>query len=226
MDREEYVKRVAKAKKVPVENVYQIIDICEKYGVEPIGNVFLRTPQDVDDIIKMCKERYIDPDINRGYFRRTARDAKDIFDLCEKWKIIPEQMLFEYYADELEETIKYINDNFGRKYLKPNIIVKGKEVLEKSMPCMAKIGLLPAAIRDASVLALSDNEILERTAIVDYLGLRRAKICRDSKEVRLNGIYLLTQKKYQEFIEENGFSQKTLNAQVQNLIERDCAPEL
>ena len=220
MEKEEYIKQLAKTYKWKEERIRGVYEVCEKYGVEPYGNIFLRTPQDAEAIILMLKNRGVNADCMKMAFRRTAEDVDLILKICDKFNITVESSLFYKYPNELLEAIRYVGVNFGRKYLKASIITKDLDNLKRSMPALKKFGLLKYLGRETGVLDLTEEEIKERTAIIMYVGAPIHKRWRYSREDTLNHIYSLSKERYEEYIEENLISEKVRKYQVDLLEEK------
>ena len=55
------ILRISKGRRISPEKICRIADVCEKYGIMPHGNVFRRTPEDLEKIILMLKENGLDP---------------------------------------------------------------------------------------------------------------------------------------------------------------------
>ncbi len=220
MDKEAYIKQIKKTYKWKEERVRGVYEVCEKYGVEPYGDVFLRTPEDVEAIILMLRARGYNPDTMKMCFRRTAKDVDAILKICDKFNIIVEPILFDKHVEDILEAVRYVGVNFGRKYLRSSILIKDLENLKVSMPALKKFGLLKYLGRDTGVLDLTEEEIKERTAIIMYLGEPIHKIWRYSKEDSLNQIYSLKRKTYEDFIVKNSISDKTRKYQVELFDER------
>jgi len=87
------------------------------------------------------------------------------------------------------------------------------------MPLLQKMGLLKYALNESTILGLNEEQILERTAILMYLGKPVHKIQRYAQEDRFNIIYSLTEEKYEKFIIENSISDKTRKYQTERLKE-------
>ena len=158
-------------------------------------------------------------------FRRNADSVEKIIELCQENLIPVEPTLF--YKDEIElrETINYIKNNYGARYLKTHILTKDLDTIKQSMPFLKQLGLLPCVISRSTVLELTPDEILDRTAMVVYLGKPVHHICRYSKEDKLNPIYELSKKKYEEKIDEYGISEKVRTYQNERLREKLFGPE-
>ena len=225
VEREEYIQKIVKERRITEARARAILEVCEKYDIEPIGNALIKSAEDLEAIAIMCKERYIDLSQNRGYLRRNAAETAAIFKLCDDYKIYPEQLLFYMSVEDLAETLKYIKTNFGVQYLKSNIIYKGVNSLRQSMPYLKKLGLLRCVENSVAVLDLTEEQIRERTALVDYYELPRHKVCRYSKSDKLNGLYLLTEAKFQKHLEDHSISQNLVKNLARQKLEKEQAYE-
>ena len=226
------IAEIATSRNLDIEKVQKIVEVCERCGVEPVGNVFLRKPEDVEKIILMCGERGYDVETLRTCFRRNARDVEKIFELCDKYRMFPESALFRRKPGELKESIDYVEGNFGRRFVKPLVISKEVTVLRESMPYINKLGgylnkpdLLSVAINEAKVLELTENEIRERTAILQYIGIPVYGYKEKSRQEKLSSIYTLSKEKYEEFLEDNGITAKVRLYQTQRLLEAELENE-
>lgn len=228
----EEIKKIAISRDLEADKVQKIIDICERYGVRPVGNVFLRKPEDVEKIILLCYKKGYDVEALKTCFRRNARDVEKIFEICDEYGMFPESALFRRKLAELKESIDYVESNFGQRFVKPLVISKEASVLRNSMPYIDNLGgylnkpeLLLIAINEAKVLELTENELRERTAILNYLGIPIYSFKEKSKLEKLSSVYTLSKGKYEEFLEYNGVTAKVRAYQTQMLLEVELENE-
>jgi len=118
------IKKVVRGYDIPKEKAEAVLETCLRLGIEPIGNVFLRKPEDIEQMYNLFQEKRLNINNYRTCFRRTFSDVKEIFEICEQNHIQIEAIIFGLYPNELKETVKYIKENFGQRYLKNHIVIK------------------------------------------------------------------------------------------------------
>ena len=92
-----------------IQEIEEIIKVCKENGIEATGNVFKRTAQEIEEIIKVCKENGIEATGNM--FRRTAKEVEEIIKVCKENGIEVTGTVFTKSAQEIEEIIKVCNEN-------------------------------------------------------------------------------------------------------------------
>ena len=60
VEREEYIQKIVKERRIPEARARAILEVCEKYDIEPIGIALIKSAEDLEAIAIMCKERYIE----------------------------------------------------------------------------------------------------------------------------------------------------------------------
>lgn len=104
--------------------------------------------------------------------------------------------IFFKTANQIEETCNYIKSKYGDTYLKSLIINKNQKYLEKVLPYLEELGVLPIVINSASILTLKLEEIIERKSVLDIIGEPMVK------NNKFNSIFGLSRKNYQKKLEE------------------------
>jgi len=219
MDKELYIKSMAKNYKKDESKIRSVYEVCERYGIEPYGNVFMRTAEDVERIILMLKGISLKPEMIKMAFRQNADSVEKIINICKENLIPVEPTLFYKDDVELKKIVEYVKKNFGSRYLKTHILTKDLDTIKQSMPFLQRLGLLPCVINRSTVLELTPDEIIDRTAIIKYLGKPIHRLGRYSKEDKLNPIYELSRKKYEDMLEENRISERVRKYQYDSLRE-------
>lgn len=187
------IMSLAKKYKLPMEKVCEIADVCEKYGIKPTGDVFRRTPEDIEKMVQTSKIAKIDPEQYRTMFSQTPAVVQEIVDICMENKIKIEPSVFRVNPKKFRESIEYIKSNYGERYVKLHIAMRDVEKLKVSMPLFNTLGLLPYTLIDASVFDLTRDQIVERTAVLLYSGVPLHKVTRYNQVDRINRAYTLSE---------------------------------
>ena len=153
-------------------------------------------------------------------FRKTAKEFEEIIEICEKHHIFIEPIIFYSKPKDLEKTIEYVS-NFSTLYLKPTLLVKDLEKLQRSMPYMKKLGLLKYAVKDPGVLELSVEEIRERTAALLCAEYPIHQFKRYSQEDRLSSVYTLSKKSFEKFLIDNSISAFSMQLKKDWILEKE-----
>ena len=172
------------------EQIDDIVKVCGELGIEVSGTVFLRDAEEIRRIHSVCKKYGIE--ISGTVFKKSADEIEDIVHVCEKYGLDVSSTLFKKSAGSLDKSMSYIQENFGRGYLTPLIVITDVNHLQKVFPYLDRKGVLPAVITSPAILGLKFEEILERESIVSQLGES------DVVNGRFNPIYGLSRKKYSE----------------------------
>ena len=117
MDKEQYIKRLMRTYKWKESRIRDVFDVCEKYNIEPYGTVFMRTPEDVEAIILMLKERGINADNMKMCFRRNAQEVADILAICDKFNMSIDSIIFDKSPTDLLKSVRYVGVTFGRCFV-------------------------------------------------------------------------------------------------------------
>lgn len=198
------------------DEVGKIIDTCRKYNIPISGSVFRRDAAEIDDIVVVCQELGIDisgtvflrtaDEIRRihsvcnkygipvtaNVFKKSADEIEDIVKVCKKYDLDVSSTLFKKSASSLDKSMGYVQENYGRSYLIPLIVVTDANHLQKVFPYLDKKGVLPAVIVSPAILGLKFDEIVEREQLIAGIGEE------DVVNGRFNPIYGLSKKKYDE----------------------------
>lgn len=172
------------------EQIDDIVEVCGELGIEVSGTVFLRDAEEIRRIHSVCKKYGVE--ISGTVFKKSADEIEDIVHVCEKYGLDVSSTLFKKSAGSLDKSMSYIQENFGRGYLTPLIVITDVNHLQKVFPYLDRKGVLPAVITSPAILGLKFEEILERESIVSQLGES------DVVNGRFNSIYGLSRKKYSE----------------------------
>ena len=133
MDKELYIKSMAKNYKKDESKIRSVYEVCERYGIEPYGNVFMRTAEDVERIILMLKGISLKPEMIKMAFRQNADSVEKIINICKENLIPVEPTLFYKDDVELKETVEYVKKNFGSRYLKTHILTKDLDTIKQEL---------------------------------------------------------------------------------------------
>ena len=92
-----------------IQEIEEIIKVCKENGIEATGNVFKRTAQEIEEIIKVCKENGIE--VTGSVFMKSAKEVEEIIKVCKENGIEVTGTVFTKSAQEIEEIIKVCNEN-------------------------------------------------------------------------------------------------------------------
>ena len=205
--------------RLSIENIIADVQMCHENNIEPKGTVFLRTADEIKDIIEVCREKNLDLKDNATIFIKTADEIKDIVKVCRKNNVDPKGNVFLRTADEikdivnvciennikitgsvfsktadkLQSSIDFIKEHYDSSYLTPLIIVKDDKYLSKVFPYLKELGVLGVVRQSASILDLKLDEIRERKKFVDFIG--EPMVLENGK---FNSVFGMSRKKYAE----------------------------
>ena len=91
------------------EEIKEIVEICQKNGIKVIGTVFYKTADEIKKIIEVCQENEIE--VTRSVFYRTAEEVKEIVEICQENEIEVTGTVFLKRAFEIKEIVKVCKDN-------------------------------------------------------------------------------------------------------------------
>ena len=92
-----------------IQEIEEIIKVCKENGIEATGNVFKRTAQEIEEIIKVCKENGIE--VTGSVFMKSAKEIEEIIKVCKENGIEATGNVFKRTAQEIEEIIKVCKEN-------------------------------------------------------------------------------------------------------------------
>ncbi len=92
-----------------IQEIEEIIKVCKENGIEATGNVFKRTAQEIEEIIKVCKENGIEA--TGTVFMKSAKEIEEIIKVCKENGIEVTGSVFKRTAKEIEEIIKVCKEN-------------------------------------------------------------------------------------------------------------------
>ena len=195
-----YIEQITSILRVPVERIQEIEERCQKLTPNNVLSAAIsrRTPQEIEEIIKVCKENGIEATGN--VFTKSAQEIEEIIKVCNENGIEITGSIFKKSPKQLKENIEFIKQNYGEEYLTPLIISKNLKNLQKILPYLQSIGVLETVKNSASILILTLEEIQERQAFAEKIG--------EPIDIngRFNSIFGLSRKNYQK--KEKEFSQK------------------
>lgn len=200
----------------------ELIDICRNENISLRACMFNKKNKEIKDIIKVCKNEFISitpsvfkQDANEikrislvckmknvsiipSMFMQRASEVSSIIDIARKYNLNITGSLFLRDASKLEASINYVSQNFGKFYIVPLIVNKDVNYLKVVLPYLKDNNLLEYARNSASILTLSQLEIIERTSYIESMGLD--KVLPNGK---LNSVYGMTRKVYNKTKEKN-----------------------
>ena len=106
-----YIEQITSILRVPVERIQEIEERCQKLTPNNVLSAAIsrRTPQEIEEIIKVCKENGIEATGN--VFKRTAKEIEKIIKVCKENGIEATGTVFQRTAKEVEEIIKVCKEN-------------------------------------------------------------------------------------------------------------------
>ena len=168
--------------------------------------MFYRTPEELEDIVKVCVENNIE--VTGSLFRKKVKDIKDTLDvcrrhnvevmsskiisLCEEKQVEMTGTIFMKSVDELKQSIDYVDEKYGKRYLKSLIVVHSREYLSKVLPYLERLEVLPYVLNTGSILNLKQEEIEERKLVLEECGMPMIK------NNKFNSVFGLSDKAYHE----------------------------
>ena len=200
----------------------ELIDICRNENISLRACMFNKKNKEIKDIIKVCKNELIPitpsvfkqsaSEIKRislvckmknfsiipSMFMQRASEVSSIIDIARKYNLNITGSLFLRDASKLEASINYVSQNFGEFYIVPLMVNKDVNYLKVVLPYLKDNNLLEYARNSASILTLSQLEIIERTSYIESMGLDKVL-----PNGRLNSVYGMTRKVYKETKEKN-----------------------
>ena len=180
--------------KKDMDEIEKIVLVCQKYNIAITGSVFSKKAEEIEKIVLVCKKYNLE--ISGNVFLKTAEEIEKIVLVCQKYNIAITGSVFNKTAEEIEDSCIYIESKYGDVYLKALIVNKNKKHLEKVLPYLEELGVLPIVINSASILTLKLEEIIERKSVLDKLGEPMVK------KNKFNSIFGLSRKNYQKKLEE------------------------
>lgn len=165
-----YIEQISSILGVPVERIQEIEDKCQELTKENILSAAI-SRKDVDEIkeiVEVCQKNGIEA--TGTVFNRTAVEIKEIVEVCKKNGIEITGSIFSKNSKQLKGNIEYIKQNYGEKYLTPLIVSKNLKHLQKTLPYLQSIGVLEIIKTSASILMLTVEEIKERQAFIESIG--------------------------------------------------------
>lgn len=167
-----------------------IVEVCGDLGIPISGTVFLRDADEIKRIHAVCT-KYSIP-ISANVFKKSADEIEEIVKVCKKYGLDVTATLFKKSAGSLDKSLEYVQENYGRTYMTPLIVVTNKNHLQKVFPYLDSKGTLPAVVVSPAILGLKFDELLERESLIESIGEK------DVVNGRFNPIYGLSKKKYDE----------------------------
>ena len=131
-------------------------------------------------------------------------EIEKIFKVCEKHDVEVNSSMFSKSASSLDKSMTYIEENYGRSYLLPLIVVTDVSHLEKVFPYLDEKNVLPAVVNSPAILTLRFEEIKEREDFIKKIGEE------DVIKGKFNSIYGLSRKKYKDRVNSASYSEGSI----------------
>lgn len=193
------IMNLSKKHSISMERVCRTADICERYNIKPTGNVFRRTPEEIEELVKICKSVNINPEKSRTVFSQPPSAIQEIINICNEHGITIDPTIFNANPKKMRESIQYIESCFGSKYVNLRTAMIDVEKLRDSMPTLQSMGLLPYTLYNSNVFELSRDEIIERAGVLQYLGIPVHVIGSKTREDKINKVFNLSKKSYDDY---------------------------
>ena len=148
------------------EEFIEIIEVCNRLDIKITGSIFKRTAREIEDIYNINME-LLGEKPSPNTFNKKPDEVRKIIELCKRNNIKVTGTIYRRRADELEETINYVKDNFGPEYLIPQVIIEDKNHLQIILNYLLGKGLLSVIINSPSILRLTINEIVDRESYIN-----------------------------------------------------------
>ena len=161
---------VCKENKIPItgstfrndyDKFISIINTCKELDLKPTGSIFKRTSKEIKEIYNINLE-LLGEKPKPNTFNKKPEEVKKIIQLCKKYDISITGTVYRKKANELEDTIRFIVDNYGKEYLLPQIIIETKEHVEEIFNYLLGKNILYVIINSQSIMRLTLDEISER----------------------------------------------------------------
>ena len=107
----------------------KVVDTCIKLDIPPTGSVYRRTVEEIEEIYKIHMD-LLNSKPTPNTFNKKPSEVEKIIKLCLENDINITGTIYCKDAYELEDTINYIKNNFGKEYLIPQVIIEAKEHLQ------------------------------------------------------------------------------------------------
>ena len=178
------------------EEIEKIVKVCKEKGIEPKGTVFSKSAEEIEKIVKVCKENGIE--LTGAVFSKSAEEIEEIVKVCKENKIEITGSIFQRSLKQLRENIDYIRDNYGDEYLKTLIVTKNIKNLKTVMPYLQRKCLLDILQNNSTILSLTLDEIRERESFLKSVG----ESILNQDGTKFNSIFGLSKNRYIQRVEK------------------------
>ena len=150
-----------------IQEIEEIIKVCKENGIEVTGNVFMKSAKEIEEIIKVCKENGIE--VTGSVFKRTAKEIEEIIKVCKENGIEVTGSVFMKSAQEIEEIIKVCKEN-GIEVTGSVFVKSAKEIEEIIKVCKENGIEITGSIFRKSPKQLKENiEFIKQNYGEEYL---------------------------------------------------------
>lgn len=175
------------------DKIETVVQICMDNGIKYKngGLIFERDINNIKGTIEVCREFGIDYQNLGSVFKKKPDTLRKIAQICRDENVELAGSLFFVNPVKLQESINYVRDNYGERYVNRMIVCQNPDKLREILPYFDECGYLEGLLgRCAGVLTLSFDEIKEREEVIKRCG----------QEVIIDGsfnpIFGQTRKKY------------------------------
>ena len=102
-------------------------------------------------------------------FGKRPEQVLEIIKLCKEYQIPITGTVFQKHPKELENTINFIREEYGEDYLLPSIVICDKEHIQRVFAYLKGKRCLEVVKTSPSILRLTIMEIVERESIIKNL---------------------------------------------------------
>lgn len=139
----------------------KIINTYEKLGLVPTNSILRRTKEEIEEIVKIYQD-LLGQMPNSDSFSKKPKDVEKIIKICLENGIPVTGTVFHKTAKELEESISFIKEKYGKDYLLPQIIICDKDHIERIFAYLNGRHCLELIKENQGIMRLTLEEIIER----------------------------------------------------------------
>ena len=118
----------------------------------------------------MKYKELLDAKPSNNAFNKKPNEVRKIIELCKKHDIEITGILYDKTKEELETTINFLLENYGKKFLIPQIIIYDPKHLRTVLAYMFGKRELETVLNSPSILKLTVTEIVEREIFIRARG--------------------------------------------------------
>ena len=162
------------------ERIIEVCEVCKKLGIDYSkgGLLFTKSASEINEIVEVCKEFDIPYEDAGGVFKSKPETLRRIASICQEAGVEVKGAIFFTNPDKLRESINYVRDNFGERFVNRMIVYQSPERLKEVLPYLENNGYMEGLLgKSATILSLT----------LDEIKLREEVILRSGEETLING---------------------------------------